>query len=52
MVQMLFTVTTKPSKINLLNIIQGDQKVCAPDDYSIKKTQKYFKLFKSLAMIT
>jgi hypothetical protein len=26
--------------------------LCAPDDYSTKKTQKYFKQFQSLTMIT
>jgi hypothetical protein len=34
-------------------IIQGDQKsLCAPGDYSTKDTQKYFKQFQSLTMIT
>jgi hypothetical protein len=26
--------------------------LCAPDDYSTKNTQKYFKQFQSLTMIT
>jgi hypothetical protein len=26
--------------------------ICAPDDYSIKNEQKYFKQFQSIAMIT
>jgi hypothetical protein len=32
--------------------IQGDQKDCAPDGYSTKTTQNYFKQFQLLAMIT
>jgi hypothetical protein len=33
--------------------LQGDQNVCSPDDdYSTKKTQKYFKQFQSLTIIT
>jgi hypothetical protein len=28
------------------------QRLCAPDDYSTKHTQKYFKQFQSLTMIT
>jgi hypothetical protein len=35
-----------------LVIVKGDQKVYAPDDYSTKNTQKYFKQFQSLTIIT
>jgi hypothetical protein len=33
-------------------VLQGDQKVCALDDHSTRNTQKYFKQFQSLTMIT
>jgi hypothetical protein len=33
-------------------LIQDVQKVSAPDDYSTKNTQKYFKQFQSLTMVT
>jgi hypothetical protein len=32
--------------------IQGDKSLCAPDGYSTKNTQNYFKQFQSLTMIT
>jgi hypothetical protein len=44
---------TNNKKRTVVHVYAGRSKsLCAPDDYSTKNTQKYFKQFQSLTMIT
>jgi hypothetical protein len=40
-----------PLTVSHVNI-ERSKSLCAPDDYSTKNTQKYFKQFQSFTMIT